>query len=335
MAQDITIVGLGEALFDLLPSGKALGGATLNVACHVQQLLGGAEERLHLDPEEEGEGIGGQGVVASRVGSDELGDEIVASLAARGMTTEFVARDLNYPTGTVRVELDEGQPTYEIVEGVAWDHFEFTPEWQALAGRCAAVAFGTLAQRSPESRRAIWQFLDAAPQAVRLLDVNLRQSFYDAEVIRESCRRATLIKLNEHELPVLAELLGLKKVTATFCAKHPSGRSGKRWLSPFSELAELRAACDVDAVVFTRGARGTLLVLEDGPVDAPPASYPAEPNADAVGAGDACSAGILVGWIRGLAPERIGTLANHLGAYVASRHGATPALPPEIIALAD
>ena len=130
------------------------------------------------------------------------------------MTTDYVQRDPAHPTGTVRVELDQGQPTYEIVEGVAWDHFEFTPAWKRLAGECAAVAFGTLAQRSPDSRHAIWQFLDAAPQAVRMLDVNLRQSFFDADVLRESCRRATLVKLNEHELPVLAELLGLNS-TAT------------------------------------------------------------------------------------------------------------------------
>lgn len=302
MAQAVTIVGLGEALFDLLPSGRALGGAPLNVACHAQQLWAGQ---------------GGCGVVASRVGTDKLGDEILAALAARGMTTDYVQRDPRYATGTVRVMIEAGEPDYEIVDNRAWDQCRWTRPWADLAGRCQAVCFGTLAQRRPTSRATIWQFLEAAPLALRLLDVNLRQSFYNRTVLDESCRRATLVKLNEHELPVLAVLLDLTSTAAD------------------DRLAELREKYHLEAVVYTRGARGTLLVLEDGPVDAPPVSYPAEPDADAVGAGDACSAGILVGWVHGLPPARIASLANHLGAYVASRHGATPVLPPEIIALAD
>jgi fructokinase len=310
MTRNITIVGLGEALFDLLPSGRALGGAPLNVACHAQRLLSGGTRHPHPNPLPRGEGIG---VVASRVGSDGLGDEIVDALVKRGMTADCVQRDPSHPTGTVRVDIQDGQPSYDIVEGVAWDHFEFSPEWKQLAGECAAVCFGTLAQRSAESRRAIWRFLDATPQAVRLLDVNLRQAFYSRTVLEESCRRATLVKLNEDELPVLAELLELKADAVD------------------NRLFELRAKYNLEAVIYTRGERGTLLVLESGPVDAPPVSYPAEPDADAVGAGDACSAGILVGWVRGMPPRQIAGLANHLGAFVASRHGATPDLPPEIL----
>jgi fructokinase len=300
MTHDLTIVGLGEALFDLLPGGKALGGAPLNVACHAQQLLA---QR------------GGRGVVASRVGTDPLGDEVVRQLADRGMTADYVQRDVAHPTGTVHVELQDGQPTYEIVEGVAWDHFEWTAAWAELAGTCAAVCFGTLAQRSADSRQAVWQFLDAAPQAVRMLDVNLRQQYYDREVLEESCRRATLVKLNEEELPVVAELLGM-----------PVGTEDE-------EIAALRERFSLEAVVLTRGKQGTLLVLADDTVNAPRVSYPMSEHADAVGAGDACSAGILVGWVRQLPPEQIGALANRLGAYVASQPGATPQLPPEILDL--
>jgi len=300
MVRDTTIVGLGEALFDLLPSGKALGGAPLNMACHAQQLLA-----QH----------GGRAVVASRVGMDPLGDEVVRQLAARGMTTDFVQRDAAHPTGTVHVELNEGQPTYEIVEGVAWDHFEWSTGWEELAGSCAAVCFGTLAQRSTESREAVWRFLDAAPQAVRMLDVNLRQQYYDRDVIEQSCRRATLVKLNELELPVVAELLGI-----------PPGAER-------DEISALMKRFDLEAIVLTRGKLGTLLVLGDQVVDPALVSYPAAEHADAVGAGDACSAGILVGWVRQLPPERIGTLANQLGAYVASQHGATPKLPQAILDL--
>jgi fructokinase len=308
MAPDTTIVGVGEALFDLLPSGKALGGAPLNMACHAQQLL--AQHRLRR-----AQSSRGRGVVASRVGTDPLGDEVVRQLAERGMSSEFVQRDAAHPTGTVHVELHEGQPTYDIVEDVAWDHFEWTAAWGELAGTCAAVCFGTLAQRSPDSREAIWRFLDAAPQAVRMLDVNLRQQYYDPAVLEESCRRATLVKLNEHELPVVAELLGI-----------PVGTED-------DEMAEIMKRFALEAIVLTRGKRGTLLVLRDEAVDAKPASYPAAKDADAVGAGDACSAGILVGWVHGLPPEQIGALANRLGAYVASQPGATPQLPREIVEL--
>jgi fructokinase len=298
MAVNLTIVGLGEALWDLLPGGKALGGAPLNVACHAQQLLA---------PH------GARGVVASRVGKEPLGDELVRDLAGRGMAIDYLQHDAAHPTGTVHVTLQKGQPTFEIVEHVAWDYLEFTPAWQALAKSCAAVCFGTLAQRSPESRAVIWQFLDAAPQAVRLFDVNLRQQFFDRTAVDESCRRAAIVKLNEHELPEVAGMLRLAHEEQIGLAR------------------QLVERYNLEAVVLTRGARGTLLVLKNEIIDSQPASYPAAANADAVGAGDACSAGILAGWVRKLPPPQIGRLANHLGAYVASQSGATLKLPQQIL----
>jgi fructokinase len=302
MVGNVVIVGLGEALFDLLPTGRVLGGAPLNVAYHAHALLSNR---------------GGQGVVASRVGSDELGEEIVARLERHGMTTDYLQRDAARPTGTVNVTLRAGQPTFEIVANVAWDYMEFTPAWSELAGRATAVCFGTLAQRFTVSRRAIEAFLDAATSAVRLFDVNFRQHFYDRGLIEESCRRATMVKLNEEELPVLAKLLGL---TAN---------------APVEQLKQLQSRFGLDAVVYTRAERGTMLVLRDEVITPPAVSYPAAPNADSVGAGDACSAGILVGWSLGLPPARTAELANQLGAFVASQPGATPVLPPEIISLAE
>jgi fructokinase len=302
MNREIFVVGLGEALFDLLPTGKVLGGATLNVACHAHALLSERE---------------GQGVVASRVGADELGDEILAQLARRGMATDYVQRDAAHPTGIVNVTLQAGQPTFEIVANVAWDYMEFTPRWSDLAGRATAVCFGTLSQRSSASRATIDAFLDAAWAAIRLFDVNLRQQFYDRALLEESCRRATIVKLNEDELPVLTEHLGL-----------PAG-------APADQLAKLRALFELDAVVYTRAERGTMLVLADEVIAPPAVSYSAAPNADAVGAGDACTAGILVGWSLGLTPARTVELANQLGAFVASQPGATPLLPREIISLVE
>jgi fructokinase len=149
------------------------------------------------------------------------------------------------------------------------------------------------------------------------LDVNLRQQFYDRAVLDESCRRATIVKLNEDELPLVADLLSL-----------PAG-------APIARLAQLRAAYNLAAVVYTRGKQGTLLVTADQMISPPAVSYPAALDADAVGAGDACTAGILVGWLLEKPVEEIALLANHLGAYVASQPGGTPQLPAEIIAIVE
>jgi fructokinase len=283
-----------------LPGGKALGGAPLNVACHADALL---------------RGRGGRGVVASRVGKDALGDEVARELARRGMTADYLQREADHATSTVDVQLQAGQPTFTFTPDIAWDHLAFTPEWAELAARCDAVCFGTLAQRSHQSRATIWQFLDGARQAIRLFDVNLRQGFYDRESIVEGCRRATIVKFNDQELPIVATAVGIS-----------AGR-------PEEQLAQLRSSFDLDAVVFTRGERGTLLVLADEVIDPPAVNYPKQPDADSVGAGDACSAGILAGWALGLAPARTVELANHLGAFVASLPGATPELPADFVSL--
>ncbi len=297
MVKQLRIVGLGEALWDVLPGGKVLGGAPLNVACHAHRLLG---ER-------------GDGVVASRVGTDVPGDEVVHRLARRGMASEFVQRDVEHPTSTVNVALEAGQPTFTFSADIAWDHLEFTAEWAELARQSDAVCFGTLAQRSQQSRVTIWKFLDTAPQAIRLFDVNLREGFYDREAIIEGCRRATIVKLNDKELKVLAEMLELPDE------------------SPRAQLEQIRDRLHLDAVVFTRGEQGTLLVDRETVVDPRPVQYEAAAHADAVGAGDACSAGVLVGWLLAMPHAKVAELANHLGAYVASQPGATPELPPEII----
>jgi fructokinase len=232
------------------------------------------------------------------------------------MAADYVQRDPSHPTSTVEVALAAGQPSYTFTDDIAWDHLEFAFQWAELAGRSDAVCFGTLAQRSPKSRRVIWEFLDAAPQALRLFDVNLRQSFFDRESIVEGCRRATIAKLNDQELDTIARMLDL-----------PAGTQNDR-------LARLRERLDLEAVVFTRGKRGTLVVHRDGVEDPTPVDYPPAANADSVGAGDACSAGIIAGWLLGWPPARTATLANRLGAFVASQPGATPQLPVELIEFA-
>lgn len=303
MDRGLIVVGLGESLWDVLPGGKVLGGAPLNVACHAHAFLSEVNS--------------GEAVVASRVGNDAIGSEILDELRRREMSTSYVQLDATHATSTVDVKIDAGQPTYTFAPDIAWDHLEFTPTWRELAARCHAVCFGTLVQRSQQSREAIWRFLDAAPQAIRLFDVNLRQDFFDLESILEGCRRATLVKLNEQELPVIAEFLDLS--------------AGK----PHEQLRQMIERFRLNAAVLTRGERGTLLVLPEEVIEPPQVTYPAAAHADAVGAGDACSAAILVGSLLKLSKTRIAALANHMGAYVASQPGATPEIPLTLVRMFD
>lgn len=287
-----TVVGLGEILWDLLPQGKQLGGAPANFAYHAAQL-------------------GERGVAASRVGEDPLGAEILGRIAALGLDPGFLQRDPSHPTGTVAVEIGPGgQPSYTIIENVAWDRLEFSPAWQALAAETDAVCFGSLAQRGDLARAAIQSFLQALrPEAVPIFDINLRGSFYSAELIGQGLGLAKIAKLNDEELPVVAGLLGLKS-------------SGEIDLA--RELLDLR---QLELVCVTRGARGSLLVSRGGVSEHP--GYPAQ-VADTIGAGDAFVAAMAHHWLRGSELGRVNEAANRLGAFVASQPGATPPIPDEI-----
>jgi len=175
------VVGLGELLWDLLPAGKKLGGAPANFA-YISSLLGD------------------RGVVASRVGNDELGREVVSCVKKLGGETAEIQTDPIHPTGTVEVSIDnDGQPKFEIKKSVAWDFLEWTSGWSALAKRCDAVCFGSLAQRSAQSRETIQSFLqEAFKSAVCVFDVNLRQGDHTAELLSASMQNAHVVKLN-HE----------------------------------------------------------------------------------------------------------------------------------------
>lgn len=303
------VVGLGEALFDVFPDRSILGGAPLNVAVQAHQLL---------TP------LGGQGLPVSRIGNDELGQQLQATLSARGISLDGLQVDDEHPTGTVIVTLDGNEPSYEIVEGVAWDYLQWSEALEELAGQCQAVAYGTLAQRNKPARATIQRFVMRARQALRLFDVNLRQHFYDAELIRESCDLATVVKLNEHELPLVHQALGLPNVPDAF---HDEVRTDRL-------VEDIMAGFMLDAVALTRGARGTVLYQSGHKVEGEHVQYPLADQADNVGAGDACSAGLIVGMLTHRPAQEVVDLANHLGAYVASQSGATPQLPQELINLA-
>jgi fructokinase len=197
----LTVVGLGETLWDMLPAGKQLGGAPTNFS-YMSGLLGD------------------RGIVASRIGADATGIEIAATLSQLGVAAQYLQRDGQHPTGTVAVEVGgDGQPHFTIQERVAWDFLEWTAEWQSLASAADIVCFGTLAQRSAASRSTIERFVRATRgDALRVFDVNLRAPFYTAGVLAASLQMATVLKLNHEELPLLAGMLGLPRDSGAFPA---------------------------------------------------------------------------------------------------------------------
>ena len=288
-----TLVGLGEALYDMIAGEPRLGGAPLNAAVHAQQLAA---------PH------GGRGIVVSRVGQDVLGRRLIDDLERRGMSTAYIETDPDRATGKVYVDLDtDGQPTYDIVHDVAWDVLQFDPDLENLARHTDGVTFGSLAQRDAQSRNTIYRFLDACHRADRVFDVNLRLDFYDRRIVERSCELATIIKLNESELPIVQSLTGTDSPEA------------------------LIRRFDLRMVALTRGERGTQLITPEGTFDGVPAELDSNEAADFVGAGDACTAAILAGRALRRDPQRIADAANAISAYVASHPGATPTLPDELL----
>ncbi|MEX0324244.1 MAG: carbohydrate kinase [Puniceicoccaceae bacterium] len=285
-------VGIGELLWDMLPAGKQLGGAPFNFARHCAQL-------------------GLEAYPVSRVGRDELGDELVVLMESWNVDTSHVARDSLHPTGTVDVILDDnGKPTYEIHKGVAWDYITMSDALHSLAPKVDAVCFGSLAQRRACSRHTILTFLDEMrPDAIKLFDVNIRQQYYTFLTIRESLRRATVLKLSDEELPVLAEMFSLKGLIQ-------------------DQLNALREMFDLKLVAYTRGPAGSLL-LDDSSADDHPGI--AIPGKDTIGAGDSFSATICVGLLSGLHIDQINENANQVATFVCSQSGATPDLPAELV----
>lgn len=281
-----TVVGLGELLWDIFPNRKELGGAPANFA-YMTSLLGD------------------EGVVASRVGRDRLGNAAARRLAKLGLSRDWLQIDPQNPTGTVKVELAaDGQPKFQIAESVAWDHFEWTSQWQQLAGRTDAVCFGSLAQRSPRSRETIRLFLRTLrPKALKVFDVNLRQSFFSPDVLRESAKIADIMKLNHEELPRVAQLMGY----AADAKESPAA-----WL--------LRT-CGLKLICVTEGLNGSFLVAADGAHKHP--GFPIK-VADTVGAGDAFTAALVHHYLRGASLSAMNEAANRMGSWVASQVGATP-----------
>ena len=282
----VQVVGIGEILWDMLPGGRRIGGAPANFAYHVN---------AH----------GLSAVPVSSVGEDALGHEIIDSLTAWNLDPRYISAQREYSTGVVQVRLDaSGIPEYIIEENVAWDHIAWNDDLGLLAASVRAVCFGTLGQRSLESRTTIQRFLDATqPTCLRICDINLRQSYYAADIVRDSLQRTNVLKLNHEELPVVADLFDITGDTE-------------------SMLANLRDKFNLQLVALTRGGAGSILSSPDAVSEHP--GFPVK-VVDTIGAGDAFTAALVVGLLRGDALDTINADANRAAAEVCSHAGAIPA----------
>jgi fructokinase len=288
------VVGIGEVLWDMLPAGRQLGGAPANFAFHAGQL-------------------GADAYVVSRVGDDDLGHEILVRLDALGVNREHVSVDPEHPTGRVDVKVDAaGVPEYVIHAPVAWDFLRPGPELRELAGTADAVCYGTLAQRSPASRLAICEFLKSTPpHGLRVFDINLRQTFYDAQLLHDLLGASNVLKLNDGELSIVAGLFGFDTD------------------APEPAVRELMRRYPLRLVALTRGPSGSALFSRDGQTSDHP-GVPLGKIADTVGAGDAFTAALVMGLLARRTLDEMNDAANRLAAFVCTQPGATPRHPPSM-----
>ncbi|HIZ26780.1 MAG TPA: carbohydrate kinase [Candidatus Barnesiella merdipullorum] len=286
------IVGMGEALWDVLPEGKKLGGAPANFAYHVSQF--GLNSR-----------------VVSAVGQDKLGTEILDNFKQKQL--HGIIETVPYPTGTVQVTLDnEGVPCYDIKEGVAWDNIPYTQELDQLAHQTQAVCFGSLAQRSIVSRETIARFLDTmpdTPDTLKIFDINLRQSFYTKEILCESFSRCNVLKINDEELVTVSRLFGYPGIDL----------QDKCWI--------LLAKYNLKMLILTCGVNGSY-VFTPGHVSF--VETPKVQVADTVGAGDSFTAAFTAAIICGRSVREAHQLAVDTSAFVCTQQGAMPVLPESL-----
>ena len=283
------IAGMGEALWDVLPEGKKIGGAPANFAYHVSQF--GFDSR-----------------VVSAVGNDDLGDEILKVFKEKQLKHQL--QTVNYPTGTVQVTLDDnGIPCYDIKEGVAWDNIPFTDDLKRLALSTRAVCFGSLAQRNEVSRTSINSFLDTMPDGegqLKIFDINLRQGFFTKDIIRDSCQRCNVLKINDEELVAISRLFGYPGIDL----------QDKCWI--------LLAKYNLKMLILTCGTNGSY-VFTPGVVSFQ--ETPKVPVADTVGAGDSFTATFTAALLKGKSVPEAHKLAVEVSAYVCTQSGAMPELP--------
>ncbi len=288
------VIGMGEALWDVLPEGKKIGGAPANFAYHVSQ-------------------FGLDSCAISAVGDDALGAELLENFNSKGVIHSI--ETVPYPTGTVQVEIDQaGIPQYDIKENVAWDNIPYTAKLEALAQRTKAVCFGSLAQRNVVSRNTINRFLDAIPEENKPLivfDVNLRQGFYNKEILCNSMTRCNILKINDEELVTVSRMFGYPGIDL----------QDKCWI--------LLGKYNLKMLILTCGINGSY-VFTPGNVSFQPT--PKVEVADTVGAGDSFTAAFIANILKGKSVSDAHKKAVETSAYVCTQQGAMPTLPAELTA---
>ena len=289
------IVGLGEARWDVLPEGKKLGGAPANFAYHAGQFVG-QENTLAV----------------SALGEDKLAEETIASLEEHGL--KYMMPRVPYPTGTVQVTLDEqGIPSYNIKENVAWDNIPMNSDIEEVARNCRAVCFGSLAQRNVVSRQTIQKFLDATPaDCIKICDINLRQQFFTKEVLEDSFRRCNILKINDEELVVVSRMFGYQE------------------LDDAKVCQQIVKDYQLQLLVLTCGTNGSYVFTADGRQSFQPT--PKVVVADTVGAGDSFTGSFCAAILNGKPVEEAHRIAVEVSAYVCTQNGAMPKYPAELVA---
>jgi len=286
------IVGLGEALWDVLPEGKKLGGAPANFAYHAGQFLG-------MD----------NTIAVSALGEDKLADETEEAIKEHSLN--YLMPRVPYPTGTVQVTLTgDGIPTYDIKENVAWDNIPFTDEMKEIAKNARAVCFGSLAQRNVVSRENIHKFLDATPEdCLKIFDINLRQQFYTKEVIQESLKRCNILKINDEELVLIGRMFGYPGLDI----------ENKCWL--------ILGKYNLDMLVLTCGTNGSY-VFTPGQMSFQ--ETPKVEVADTVGAGDSFTGSFVGSILNGKPVPEAHKTAVQVSAFVCTQNGAMPIVPDRL-----
>lgn len=285
------VIGIGELLFDVFPTGKKIGGAPVNFAYHVQQL-------------------GLESLAVSAIGKDSLGDEIVSILKDKKING--IVPRVDAPTGTVQVALDAaGVPTFTIMENVAWDMIPYSETLAKEVSECSALCFGSLAQRGPVSHSTISRLVKLAPKdALIIFDINLRQHFYSKELIEESMRECNVLKINDDEFDIVMKLLDRQETDY---------RKGAAWLM---EKYSIRT------VILTCGTKGSYIFEGDTESFEP---TPKVEVADTVGAGDSFTAAYCASILKGKSIKDAHRKAVEVSAFVCTQTGAMPVLPKSMI----
>jgi len=307
------ILGIGELLWDM-PVGPAAAADQADRQ-ETRGTLGGAPANFTVMAGR----LGNHAAILSRIGRDELGREALERLNPLPVDTGALQVDAAQPTGKVTVDLSRGEPRYTIHTPAAWDSLELSDEWVRLAERADAICFGTLAQRSEQSRQTI-QALAAQTRSacIRVFDVNLRPPFYSEEIVEESLELATVAKMNEAEAPLILDLLGLAAAEPGMDRTLTLRYAAERLLEEFPGL---------DMVAITRGSQGSLLATRDEWDEHP--GFPAVVG-DSIGAGDAFTAAMTHYMLRGAGLATLNEAGNRWGSWVASQKGAMPELPEQV-----